>query len=150
MLTKSKVLKSVVKFTNDIIAIDYSNKTLGTVVIEGDNNIYWVCDKPEADFLIGSGYKVIHVGDIKKHISEKKLKAVQDRFEKLFYGNGGHWLRLNMKCGDSLYIRRLAVAPYEKLNWEEFSVTLEGSEDFKDKNYKYDELIKLLATWKNK
>lgn len=42
-------------------------------------------------------------------------------------GNGGHWIELEMKNGDKLYIQRQNFESFENLEKEKFSLTLNGA-----------------------
>lgn len=58
---------------------------------------------------------------------------IEEKFKKLFYGNGGHWLDLKLKSGEVLKIRRRNMSYFEDLDKEEFYVN--------DNKMTFDELI---------
>lgn len=73
---------------------------------------------------------------------DKRKMRIADKFESMFYSNGGMWLELSMKNGDKLYIQRCNKAYFEDLYRESFRVSTNGGSNVE---YTFDSLINFFA-----
>lgn len=55
-----------------------------------------------------------------------RAKRIEVRIIDKMWNNGGHWLQLELKSGDKIYIQRQNFQPYENLDREKFRVAVNG------------------------
>lgn len=59
-----------------------------------------------------------------------RVKRIEESIINKIKENGGHWVELNMKNGDKLYIQRQNFESFENLSKEKFNVGLNGAKSF--------------------